>query len=326
MLSVAIDAQHAVNLRAAPQLGDEIEVFLLDRRARGLSPRTVDWYAEKLRAFQSFAARQGVGSLLDLTAQAVRQYLLEAAESHNPGGVHGLYRALRALVRWFGDEYEPAGWRDPLRRVRAPKVPEQILEPVSLADLGAMLAACDLSTPMGRRDRALLLALLDTGCRAEEFIQLSVGDVSLETGSCHVRSGKGRKPRTVFLGTTARAVLHAYLADRGDPGPLEPLFATRDGNRLRYAGLREIVRRRARKAGVPAPALHAFRRSFAIGCLRAGMNVYALQRLMGHSDLSILRRYLAQTEDDLRRAHEQHGPVDAAFGGDSAEGKTLWHT
>ena len=322
MLEVAEKVDELVEEAAEPGLPQEIEAFLLDRRARGLSPRTVGWYAEKLTALQAFAARQGVHSLLDLTPQMVRRYLLEAAECHNPGGVHGLYRALRALVRWFADEYEPPGWRDPLRRVRAPRVPEQILEPVSLSDLGAMLAVCNPATPMGRRDRAVLLGLLDTGCRAQEFIDLSVGDVSLESGCCQVRSGKGRKPRVVFLGATAREALEAHLADRGNPGPLEPFFATRQGGRLRYAGLREIVRRRARQAGVPTPALHSFRRAFAMGCLRGGMDIFALQRLMGHADLSILRRYLAQTEDDLRRAHEQHGPVDAVFGVDNARGET----
>lgn len=299
---------------APSRLEQEIESFLLDRRARALSPRTLDWYREKLASLSAYAARQGVDSLLGLTPHLVRAYLLEAAETHSPGGVHGLYRALRALVRWFGDEYEPPGWRDPLRRVRAPKVPEQILEPVSLNDLGKMLAVCNPATPMGLRDRALLLVLLDTGCRAQELVQLSVGDVSLENGCCQVRSGKGRKPRFVFVGTTARQALQAYLADRGHPGPLEPLFATQREGRLRYAGLREIVRRRARQADVPAPSLHSFRRAFALCCLRSGMDIFALQRLMGHADLSILRRYLAQTEEDLRRAHESHGPVDVMIG------------
>ena len=307
-------------------LRGEIEAFLLDRRARALSPRTVGWYSEKLHAFLAFANRQRINSVLDLTPQSVRQYLLESGEIHNPGGVHGLYRALRALVRWFADEYEPPDWRDPLRRVRAPRVPEQVLEPVSLADLGEILAACDPATPMGRRDRAILLTLLDTGLRAQELLDLSVGDVELETGCCQVRSGKGSKPRVVFLGATAREALKAHLADRENPGFLEPLYATRQGGRLRYAGLREIVRRRARQAGVGPPSLHSFRRAFALCCLRQGMDIYSLQRLMGHADLTMLRRYLAQNEDDLRRAHGLHGPVDAAFGGDTAKGETLWHT
>jgi integrase/recombinase XerD len=77
-----------------------------------------------------------------------------------------------------------------------------------------------------------------------------------------------------------------------------------------YGGLRQIIRRRAEKAGIDPPPLHAFRRAFALASLRGGMDVYSLQRLMGHADLSVLRRYLAQTEADLQAAHERAGPVD----------------
>jgi len=80
--------------------------------------------------------------------------------------------------------------------------------------------------------------------------------------------------------------------------------------RLSYSGLRDIVRRRAERAGVRAPTLHSFRRAFALACLRGKMDIYSLQRLMGHADLTMLRRYLAQTVEDVRKAHARSGPVD----------------
>ena len=62
---------------------------------------------------------------------------------------------------------------------------------------------------------------------------------------------------------------------------------------------------RAARAGVPPPTLHSFRRAFALACLRNGAAAYSPQPLMGHADLSVLRRYLAHTEADLQRAHER---------------------
>jgi len=168
-----------------------------------------------------------------------------------------------------------------------------VIEPVPLADVSAMLEVRPTAAKLGCRDRAILLALLDTGCRASEFLDLCLGDVDLRNGACQVRSGKGAKPRTVFLGERARQELRSYLAFRKDLDPLAPVWATRGGTRLTYAGLRQIMRRRAKKAGIAAPSLHSFRRAFALGCLRSGMDIFALQRLMGHVDLSILRRYLA---------------------------------
>jgi len=98
--------------------------------------------------------------------------------------------------------------------------------------------------------------------------------------------------------------------DRSDD---EPLWVTTQQTRLTYIGLRSMVRRRAKCAGVADPSLHSFRRGFAITSLRNGVDVFSLQRLMGHSDLSILRRYLTQTDADLERAHRKAGPVDNAL-------------
>jgi integrase/recombinase XerD len=82
------------------------------------------------------------------------------------------------------------------------------------------------------------------------------------------------------------------------------------GTRLTYWGLRQIVRRRAEKAGVRLPSLHSFRRAFALYTLGNGADIYSLQTLMGHSDLTVLRRYLKQTEADLREGHRRARPVD----------------
>lgn len=101
--------------------------------------------------------------------------------------------------------------------------------------------------------------------------------------------------------------LMRYLRGRPQSGPL---FCTDAGRRLTYWGLRQIIRRRAEAAGVKSPSLHSFRRAFALLSLRAGIDIYSLQRLMGHADLTVLRRYLAQTEQDLKSAHEKASPVD----------------
>ena len=74
-----------------------------------------------------------------------------------------------------------------------------------------------------------------------------------------------------------------------------------------------MICRRAKQANVQPPELHAFRRWFALTCLRAGMDIYSLQQLMGHADLQVLRRYLKQTNQDMREAHQKASPVDNGF-------------
>ena len=168
----------------------------------------------------------------------------------------------------------------------------------------------DVKTEIGARDRAIVLCLWDSGCRASEFVALSYEDCDIKTGALLVRSGKGRKPRVTFLGARSRRDLLRYLRFRGDIGTAAPLFATKTGSRMCYSTLRDVIRRRAREAGIAAPSLHAFRRGFALDSLRNGADVYSIQRMMGHTSLTVLRRYLRQTQDDLQQVHETSGPVD----------------
>lgn len=125
-----------------------------------------------------------------------------------------------------------------------------------------------------------------------------------------IREGKGSKSRVTFLGAKSRRELLRYLRRREDVAPNAPLWVTVKGTRLTYWGLRQVVRRRAEKAGIDMPSMHSFKRALAILCLRNGVDIYSLQKLMGHSDLTLLRRYLNQTEDDLRQAHRKAGSVD----------------
>ncbi|MGQ9459413.1 MAG: tyrosine-type recombinase/integrase, partial [Anaerolineae bacterium] len=286
-----------------------VREFLLDRQARNAAPGTLRFYRQKLRPFLDFLEAQGVTRPDQVTPAHLRRFLVSLQEAgHNPGGQHGYFRAARAFLRWAVAEGELEA--NPALQVRPPKVPEKLLEPVNLQHVKRMLAVCDPRTELGCRDRSVILALLDTGARAGEVTALNVGDADLASGTLLIRRSKGNRPRAAFLGRKALKALLKYLRCREGVGPDAPLWATENGGRLSYAGLRDILRRRAKDAGVPAPPLHAFRRAFALLSLRNGCDVYSLQRLMGHADLSVLRRYLAQTEEDLQRAHQQYGPVD----------------
>ena len=103
----------------------------------------------------------------------------------------------------------------------------------------------------------------------------------------------------------------AYLRHRPGLDDAAPLWATDEGGRLSYSGVRQVLRRRAARAGVPEPCLHSFRRAFAIGALRGRYpSMVSLKRLLGHSSLAVVSRYLRQVEGDLQAAHEKAGVVD----------------
>jgi integrase/recombinase XerD len=288
-----------------------VDGFLLDRKVSGRTTKTIRYYRQALTKFISWADSQAIKEITQLTPNVIRAFLLYLEETnHNPGGVAVFYRSLRALLRWYELEFEPVGWSNPLRKVKAPKLPKQLLPPVSLDDVHALINSCE-DDKVSLRDKAIFLILLDTGARASELLSVDIEDVNTVTGEIVIKHGKGDKQRSVFLGRKARRALRAYLRTRVDNSPA--LFITKDLERLSYEGLNTIVRRRAEKAGIAKPEIHAFRRAFAINMLRAGTDLITLQRLMGHADLQVLWRYLAQTNDDLRTAHEKGSPVDRHF-------------
>jgi integrase/recombinase XerD len=161
----------------------DIDGFLIDRQARGLSRRTVEWYSEQLYPFARHLASQGLAEVEAITPGLLRRYFLDLSRTHNEGGVHGRYRAIRAFLNWWTAETEPQNWKNPIAKVAAPKVPQQPLDPVNLDDLQAMLGTCKRRTYAGDRDKALLMFLLDTGCRRAEFCALTLADVDLRDGS-----------------------------------------------------------------------------------------------------------------------------------------------
>ncbi len=305
--------EQLIRIVRTPRLRQDVTAFVVDRRARGLSGRTIQFYQDELDNLLAYLDSNGVQDVGSVTANLLRSFLLDLGQRRNPGGVHAAYRAMRAFFNWYEQEYEPQDWTNPVRKVVPPKVPREQLDPVSVKDLQAMIATCKRHELAGDRDRAILYCLLDTGCRASEFCSLDIGDVNLVSGVVIVRKGKGGKFRTAFLGAKARRELVRYLRHRADTKPGEPLWVTVTCSRLTYSGLRQVVRRRALAAGVSEPSLHSFRRAFCLAMLRNGADVVSLSRLMGHQGIGLVMRYAKQVEDDLRREHEQHGPVDRLF-------------
>ena len=286
-----------------------IEKFLIDRKIEGFTSGTLYFYKQKLALLVKFCEGQAITSIRQIDADTIRNLLQWLEETgHNPGGRHCVYRVTKTFIRWWSNETEPENWKDPFKRVKAPKLATVPLEPVSIETVKALITTCKTNEFIGARDKAIFLFLIDTGIRASELLSIGVLDIDLILGVAVIRKGKGQKSRSVFFGKSTRRALRAYLKLRNDNNPA--LWISDEKELLTYWGLREIIRRRAIRAKVEAPKLHAFRRAFALGMLRNGVDIYTLQKLMGHADLQVLRTYLAQTDNDLAESHRQYGIGD----------------
>lgn len=107
-----------------------------------------------------------------------------------------------------------------------------------------------------------------------------------------------------------RKALIRYLAEREHPPAHQPLFTSQRQQRLSQSGLVQVFDRIRERTGIAHCSAHTFRRTFAITCLRNGMNIHVLAKIMGHADIQMLRKYLDLTEEDTKRSHDEYGPVD----------------
>jgi len=197
------------------------EAFLRARRAEGRADETIAFYRERLEAFARFCAAHAVDTVERIDADLIRAYLIQlAADGHNPGGVHGHFRTLKTFLRWYEGEIDDPTFRNPIRKVKTPTLPHDIIDPVALSAVRRMVATCEHNRD-GLRDKAILLTLLDAGPRAAELQSFDLSDLNQLTGELVIRKGKGRKGRSVFLGRLVRRAVRAYLRLRGSAaGPL----------------------------------------------------------------------------------------------------------
>lgn len=293
--------------RRTPRLSfaDALDLFLLDCAARRLTDGTLQFYKSKLAVFMRWCAAQDIDAPAALTAHDIRRFLVEIQRRNLSSQYqNNLARAIRAFLNYcVRDELIEVS---PFAKVQMPKVAKKIIAALSTAEIKRILQCCACE-----RDRALCLFLLDSGVRASELVALNMEDVDLQSGVVHVLAGKGQKGRTIYIGATTRKQLKRYYTERGPLQPHDPIFCARlSGERLTVDGLVQLIARLRAKSGVAGCTCHAFRRTFALSCLRNGMNVYVLARLMGHADITILRQYLAFVDEDLKGAHARYGAVD----------------
>jgi integrase/recombinase XerD len=218
--------------------------------------------------------------------------------------------ALRGLFRFAVREGRLEA--DPMENLQAPRAFTALPRFLTAMQVETLLAAPDVGTPLGLRDRAILEVLYATGLRVSELIGLRPSDLDLDVGVL-TAFGKGRKERLVPLGSQARGWVRRYLAEaragltRGRAGG--PLFVNNRGGRLSRMGLWGIVRRYAVQIGIERVLTpHVLRHSFATHLLDNGADLRAVQAMLGHADISTTQIYTHVTRERLRKIYDQFHP------------------
>lgn len=277
-----------------------IDQFLKTKDAEGLAPGTLRFYKFKLSNFHNYCVSITKPDIFSINEETLRDYLLQLRPTHSPGGIHAFFRAIHAFFSWFDTEFEPENWKNPMRKVKAPKVPEEILDPISMDVVSELLKTCN-NDFYGLRDRAIITLLDDTGLRASELLALDLDTLDMPLSVLYVEHGKGGYPRAVDFNHATKRALRAYLKVR-PRCDVNSVFVSKYKDTLSYDGLRTMLGVRAKVARVEKVMLHAFRRKHVLDLYRAGEGELTIQKRIGHRDGKTIHRYIKLSREDMRRA------------------------
>ena len=281
------------------------QVWLAD----GLAPASLASYRRDLVAWSAWL---GKGGLLRATRADVEGWL--ASQFEAKAKASSVARRLSAIKRFYRLQLERATMgEDPTLRVRAPKKPRRLPKLLSERQVEELLAAPDVDTPLGLRDRAMLETLYATGLRVSELVGLTLVQVSLDVGVVRVL-GKGSKERLVPLGDEAAAWIEKYRKTARmellGEAKSNHLFVTSRHGPLTRQAFWLLVKRYAARAGIPAAALspHVLRHAFATHLLNHGADLRVVQLLLGHADITTTTIYTHVARERLKQLHTQHHP------------------
>ena len=276
----------------------------------GLAPLTLAAYRRDLALYAGWLAREHGRALAASTEADLRGYVAARHGATRATTANRRLTVFRRFFRWALREHLASA--DPTLRLLAARTPLRVPKTLSERQVEALLAAPDVATPLGLRDRAMLELMYASGLRVSELVGLASVHLSLADGVLRV-TGKGAKERVVPFGEEAHAWLVRYLGEAraailGGQAS-DALFVTARGGAMTRQMFWKLVKRHAHEAGIAVPlSPHTLRHAFATHLLNHGADLRAVQLLLGHADIGTTTIYTHVARERLRQLHAQHHP------------------
>jgi integrase/recombinase XerD len=277
----------------------------------GLAKATLDSYRSDLGRLSLWLANNAQEPLLELRETTLTGFIAHLSKQTRASSQARYLSTLRRFYRWQLGRGRIVA--DPTLKLANPSRPSRLPKVMSEKQVEALLAAPDLDTPLGQRDRAMLETLYATGLRVSELVGLRLHEVSLADGVLRAL-GKGSKERLVPLGQIAIEWIKRYI-DETRPAILngqqsDDLFVTARGGAMTRQAFWQLIKRYALIAGIAPEKLspHVLRHAFATHLLNHGADLRVVQLLLGHADISTTQIYTHVARERLKTLHAQHHP------------------
>lgn len=287
------------------KLEQAVQGWLISLASENHSKNTLDSYKCHIRKLTSALDS---AQLHEVTREDLQKFLIGIQAGRSPRTVQAIYDTAKIFFNWV--VREELLQVNPMAGIGRPRAETPAIRPLTGDEFKQLLAACAKTAGGQRRhsavrDCAMLALLIDTGIRNTELCELRVGDVDLAARRVHIRCGKRGKERYVPITDKAQRYLWRYSVQREETDGW--FFVTRDGKQMRRGEVLHLIQRLGRRVGVQV-TVHQLRHTFAIEFLRNGGDVFALQEILGHSDLAMTRRYVRLAQVDKERVHKRASP------------------
>jgi len=300
-----------VSARAERTWQSALDQFLLVKKANGAAPRTRQDYRDWCGRF--FDRHPGCWSDYEALRSAAVEYFGDLADKA-PATFNLARKNLKAFFGWcVAEGILPANPLDGIKKRKDGGKPRS----VDLETVKRLLDLCDRRTFAGLRDYTAILFSLDTGIRPSEMLALKPCDLNLRALEAHIPPSvaKTREGRTVvFSPPMAKALVKLLQARPAEWPEKAPVFASQDGTEMKEPSWAHRLAAYSKRLGVKITP-YTLRHTCAISSLRRGMDVFAVQRQLGHADLQMTKRYVHLAGEDIHKQHETASPVTALFPG-----------
>lgn len=315
------------------EMQSAFDYFISAKIAEGCRPRTITDYTNSWRYFTNWLKENGYQSehIHEITTEIVRKYIHYSSteaprfKGHpliqndqgmglSPATINMRIRALKATFNFWVNE----GFlmRSPVDNIKIQKDDEDKIESFSDEQINLLLGACDQRTYVGFRDYVFQVFLLDSGCRMNEALSIRRQDVDLKTRCIELegRFNKNRKARIIPLSHTTVKLLYELIEENRTHFPdAEKVFLSCYGEELRDTQMNKRLKYYGDVTGVGKEirtTAHTWRHTSARNYILNGGDPFTLMRLLGHSSIQMVRRYIQMTENDVKIQHDKFSPVN----------------
>lgn len=274
---------------------------------RGLAKNSIESYQRDLERLKAWVEIEQL-EVIEITRQDLRGFVADLSRKGlSPTSVGRIVSAVRGFYKFLLQD----GFikKNPAEDLDTPQKGSYLPNFLNQADIENLLAAPDVSTEIGLRDKAILELMYACGLRVSEIVNLQLNDIDLDAGILTCK-GKGNKTRRVPVGKSAVEWLKSYLPLRRKKENIEihNLFVNSAGKPINRQIIFTFIKEYAEKVGLADVSPHTLRHSFATHLVQNNADIRSVQQMLGHADISTTQIYTHITDAHLRKNYEKYHP------------------